>query len=547
MLVASSASAGPRVRKPSDPKKIGAVARVAYGRELRPTRLSVGRRTEPLTDEEQAAADIQKLLRTSVLRRGVTGLYVADARTGDPLFSVNGEDPLNPASNVKMISTATSLELLGSTFRYPTRVLGPTPVNGVVTGDVYLLGSYDPTLAFGDFDDLAGTLAARGITQIQGNLISGADPTRDGLYRASIPIEIAAGDPGAAATVTLPPNFDLVEIKTTATTARRTRRSRLSYKLEQSTTATGQPRITLTIGGTIGIGRKVTYPLPSSKARTAIAAYALIAALRSHSIAFSGEWKTLELGDYVGDSIAHGNLPVELGRHESASIAEIVRRINKWSINWLADRLVVTGAALTRRAPPSMQLAIDAMYAWLDRHPHLSRNHIVLDTGSGLSYNTEISPRQLVSVVRSAAGFTADRVDPDAARAWMGSLSIAGTDGTLRGRFRGVDLRGRLIGKTGTLSTVIALSGILDLDPDRPLVFSLVTNTDAPLPKRFVRRAHERVIGVIVRYLASTAKTHAPSHLPEHVPDTGPAPEGADHAEEDGSEASELEPPTEAN
>src|SRR5439155_13292094 len=86
------------------------------------------------------------------------------------------------------------------------------------------------------------------------------------------------------------------------------------------------------------------------------------------------------------------------------------------------------------------------------------------------------------------------------------SLSVGGTDGTLTRRFRDAITRGRLHGKTGTLSTVIALSGILDVDPARPLAFSIVTNGDRPLSKGYVRKAHEQVVGLICKYLAKTAK-----------------------------------------
>src|SRR5882724_2692109 len=132
----------------------GAHARVAinHAGDLRPAREVVGRREEPLTAEEDTARQIEKLLR-GPLRYGVTGLFVADARTGEALFSVNADDALNPASNVKMISTATALELLGADFRYPTRLFGATPDAGVVHGDVYLLGSYDPTLTISGLDD----------------------------------------------------------------------------------------------------------------------------------------------------------------------------------------------------------------------------------------------------------------------------------------------------------------------------------------------------------------------------------------------------------
>ena len=508
-----------------DPKKLGAQARVAFGRagELRPARdaAPAGRRAEPLTAEEETAARIQNLLR-GPLRAGVTGLFVADARSGEPLFAVNATDPLNPASNVKMISTATALELLGPEFRYPTRLLGATPVRGVVAGDVYLLGSHDPTLTSADLDELAAALAARGVTSIEGGIVFGADPTRDGLYRATLPVEVAAGEPGKPPTARLP--GALASIKVTATTARGPALARLFAKEELTSDDQGRPHLALTLGGVIGKGAALTYPLPTQQ-RTAAAAYWMIAALRAHGISVGGDLKQLELGDFVGATVSLGSLPVELGRHESRPVADIVATINKWSINWLADRLIMTAAGLAARKPPSMEVGLEAMYAWLARHPHLGKQGIVLDTGSGLSYNTQISSQELVSIVRSAAGFVPDDTSRPAADAWLHSLSIAGTDGTLANRFRGTNAAGRILGKTGTLATVIALSGVLDIDPQRPLVFSLVTNSDAPLPLKFTRRAHELVLAEICRYLSKTS-AHPPAAAspPPPMAPTAPAP-----------------------
>jgi serine-type D-Ala-D-Ala carboxypeptidase/endopeptidase (penicillin-binding protein 4) len=485
------------------PKHDGAHARVAinHAGDLRPAREAVGRREEPLTAEEDTAKQIEKLLR-GPLRFGVTGLFVADARTGEALFAVNAEDPLNPASNVKMISTATALELLGAGFSYPTRMFGATPDAGVVHGDVYLLGSYDPTLTIADLDNLAAAVAARGITRIDGRLVVGADPTRDGIYRAVIPIEIHGGEPGAPAIATSPAGMDLVTLKVTARTAKAAARPRLTYQVEASNDGAGHPRVVVTIGGTIGKGGQATYPL-ATRERTAMAAYALRAALHAHGVALDGEFKIAELGDFVGDAVAAGSLPIELARHDSVRLADIIARVNKWSINWLADRVIMTAAALVKRQPPSMDLALAAMYDWLVRHPRIAKDDLVVDTGSGLSYQTRITAHELVSIVRSAAGFAPDG-DAALSEAWLASLSIAGTDGTLARRFRAGDVRGRIRGKTGTLSTAIALSGVLDIDPQRPLAFSLVTNTSTPLSARFVRRAHEQLVGLLCRYLTRT-------------------------------------------
>jgi D-alanyl-D-alanine carboxypeptidase/D-alanyl-D-alanine-endopeptidase (penicillin-binding protein 4) len=524
-LAATPASARPAAARRSEParpqpvKHDGAHARVAinHAGDLRPAREAVGRREEPLTAEEETAKQIEKLLR-GPLRYGVTGLFVADARTGEALFAVNAEDLLNPASNVKMISTATALELLGPDFKYPTRLLGATPDGGTVHGDVYLLGSYDPTLTTADLDDIATAVAARGVTHIDGGIVVGADPTRDGIFRSVIPIEIrAGGEPGSPAIATAPAGMELISLRVAAKTAKAGTRTRLSFKVEPANDGTGHPRVAVTVGGTIGKGRETMYPLVTRE-RTAVAAYALRSALRARGVAVGGELKVEELDNFVGQSVAAGNLPIELGRHESLRLAHIVARVNKWSINWLADRVIMTAAALVKRQPPSMDLALAAMYDWLVRHPRIAKGDLVVDTGSGLSYHTRITTHELVSILRSAAGFEPDG-DTAVSQAWLNSLSVAGTDGTLSSRFRAGDVRGRIRGKTGTLSTAIALSGILDFDPQRPLAFSLVTNGDAPLSKGYVRRAHEQVVGLLCRYLARTRK---PDGTTPVVPTTPP-------------------------
>jgi PBP4 family serine-type D-alanyl-D-alanine carboxypeptidase len=302
--------------------------------------------------------------------------------------------------------------------------------------------------------------------------------------------------------------MDFIAINNTAKTVK-AKRSKLTYRLDTTSDAAGRPHVIVAIGGTIAAGATASYPLVTRE-RTQLAAYALRAALLGHGVKLVGDFKVAELDDFVGSVSAAGGLPVELGRHDSLRLAQIIARVNKWSINWLADRVIMTAAALVKRQPPSMELALSAMYDWLGRRPRIAKDDLVVDTGSGLSYHTRITAHELVSIVRSAAGFAPD-VDAAQSHAWLDSLSIAGTDGTLSGRFRAGDVRGRIRGKTGTLSTAIALTGILDIDPTRPLAFSLVTNGDAPLSKGYVRKAHEQVVGLLVRYLARTHKAGDPA------------------------------------
>ncbi len=517
--VKTGAKVTPAKIKTRDSKKPAprGAARVAFSLagEMRPTSEVVGRKQETLSLEENVAKQIEKLLR-GPLRRGITGIYVADARTGEPLFAVNSDDPLNPASNVKMISTATALELLGPTFRYSTRVLGHKPdTAGVIKGDVYLLGTWDPTLTMGDMDKLADQIARRGVKQLDGDVLVGTDSTRDGMYRAMVPIAIKAGEPGQPPTATVPAGFDFVEVDVKAKTEKHVRKR---HKLKFATTTiqnpNGKKRLKLTITGLIGKTGEKTYSL-YTRERTWMASHALRAALRARNVTVNGDVRSVELGDYIGDAVGAAGLPVELARHDSDQLQDIVRRINKWSVNWLADRVIMTAAALSRRTAPSMQVAVEAMYDWLQRHPQLDKKSVIIDTGSGLSYRTRMTTNEIVKIVRSAAGFVPGG-DATQSKAWTESLAVGGTDGTLRSRFRRLpDVRGHLRGKTGSLSTVIALSGIIDIDPTRPLAFSIITNTPSPLKKGFVRKAHEQLVQLLAEYVTATAK---PSSMPAGTP-----------------------------
>lgn len=492
-------------------RRDGAHARVSFGLSGHMLRQAVGRNEAPLTAEETTAKQIEKLLR-GPLRAGVTAIFVADARTGSPLFAVNADDALNPASNVKMLSTAAALELMGPDYRYSTRLFGPQPdADGIIHGDVYLLGGYDPTLSPSGLEDIAVQLAARGVRQLDGNVVMGSDPDRDALTSAIVPIDIIAGEPNQAPIAISPPGFDFVVLRVTATTARNRQRPRLSFAAEQALDPQGHRRIHVTISGSIGQAGVMTYPLVL-KDRSSVTAHWLRALLRAHAIAVTGDVAIADFDQFLG---SRGGLPApELAHHDSSRLADIVAQINKRSINWLADRVIMTAAGLARGEPPSMTAALAAMYNWLAHHPRVDKTKARLDSGSGLSYNTRVTTRDLVSIVRSAAGF-ADTADPKLSAAWLDSLAVAGTDGTLVGRLGSPELRGRVRAKTGTLSTAIALSGVVDIDPDRPLAFAIVTNTDRPLKKQKIRGAHDQIVSALCSYLLKTAKTPIPlSPLP---------------------------------
>lgn len=236
-----------------------------------------------------------------------------------------------------------------------------------------------------------------------------------------------------------------------------------------------------------------------------------------------------------------------LAVHKSQSIAEFVTTTNKYSDNYLADSLTATLGAHVFGGPPTLKKGAAAMKRWLVWRTGISTKNIVLDTGSGLSYKTRLSARHIIRVLRVAGGFRsptscppkvaggagnsfraceisspsfrgkklsdleikqADSVDPHrvVSEVFRNSLAVGKKDGTLRRRMRYLTLNTELIGKTGTLTGISALSGFLSKGEDNKVAFSIVTNGADRFQASTLRRRHGWFIGHLDAFLVSRRK-----------------------------------------
>ena len=101
-----------------------------------------------------------------------SGVYVRDLGTGRTLFSRNGDRARAPASNEKLLTTSTALLRFGPDATLRTRVVAAAePVDGVVHGDLALVGAGDPYLSRTDIRSLVGQLADAGIEKISGRIL----------------------------------------------------------------------------------------------------------------------------------------------------------------------------------------------------------------------------------------------------------------------------------------------------------------------------------------------------------------------------------------
>ncbi len=130
---------------------------------------------------ERLAAATQKLLADSQMKHAILGLSVVRTATGEKVFEINAQTGLAPASCQKIITSAAALELLGPAYRYQTLLGHDGEIkNGILKGNIYLVGSGDPSVGSWRYDStkedkvLNGWIAALqqgGIKTIDGDLI----------------------------------------------------------------------------------------------------------------------------------------------------------------------------------------------------------------------------------------------------------------------------------------------------------------------------------------------------------------------------------------
>jgi D-alanyl-D-alanine carboxypeptidase/D-alanyl-D-alanine-endopeptidase (penicillin-binding protein 4) len=101
------------------------------------------------------------------------GAYVVDLRTGQPIYARRENLALTPASNEKLFVTASALLRFGpeGTLETSARSIGQVDAEGVLRGDLYLVGGGDPTLGDTGLELLAEQLAGAGIFRIGGAVI----------------------------------------------------------------------------------------------------------------------------------------------------------------------------------------------------------------------------------------------------------------------------------------------------------------------------------------------------------------------------------------
>ena len=440
------------------------------------------------------------------------GALVVSLDKGDTLFAFEPDRALAPASNVKVLTSAAALHVLGPEYRFRTWVLGDGEVeDGVLLGDLILYGTGDPGIsdrfyASEDevFQRLTDQLLGAGIHTVAGDLVADASffegPLRDpdwdprdlnehftaGISSLSfnenvVSFRIRPGGVGEAPQVeTLPPHSAL-EIDNAAETVSGPARPPLAILRDD-------PLEPVRIVGRMPVDardvwRQMTVAVPGD-----FAAASFRATLEERGISVKGETRTVVRDDFSAvprlSAPALGwRGPSVLATHVSPPLLEYLHVVNKESHNLFSELIF---RAIGRAEEGSGSAAASAYAVRRALHEiGVDTSGVIQRDGSGLSGENRVSPAAIVQTLRRMSE------GPLWSEFWA-TLPRAGMRYELGRMYRSA-AAGNLRAKTGTIRGVSALSGMVRSRDGERLAFSLMVN-DSPSQTRAKRAENQMAI-----------------------------------------------------
>ncbi|MBB4737828.1 D-alanyl-D-alanine carboxypeptidase/D-alanyl-D-alanine-endopeptidase (penicillin-binding protein 4) [Actinoplanes octamycinicus] len=367
---------------------------------------------------------------------------VVDVASQELLYSRDAEVPTTPASTTKLLTAVTALAARGPAYRLATRA-----VAGGRPGEVVIIGGGDPTLAINAKAQFPGAARLDRLAA-QVRKAMGGTP----ITRVTVDISLFSGPETAKGwdSEDISPLGQVSRIQALMTNAGRITPVHNEHG--------GDPRFS---DPALAAGRAFANLLDVPSERVGKGkAPAAAAASAPASAAASAPAAGLTPGR-------------ELGRVESPPLVQILDWMLQQSDNTLAEA-IGRQVPLAAGAEASFDGTAEAMIQKL-RDLGLNGDEADLYDASGLSRNNGISPALLVQTLSLAANGTRPELS-----AMFDGLPVAGWSGTLRTRFvtpsPNRTAQGVVRAKTGTLSGVNTLAGVLVTKDGRVLAFALMAS-----------------------------------------------------------------------
>ena len=457
---------------------------------------------------------IRDVLQTEPIDQLHVGVYAIDLASGRTLFSHNAHRKFIPASNQKILVTATAMSLFGPDHRFRTDVWAAGDIAGsFVDGDVVVVGSGDPTFSDRYWTSgadalraIADSLTSRGVRHVGGRLIvdvtawdsASVGPTWEvedlrygygstggafGIDEGELDLVVSSGPSvGDPAPVSWSPlgTRDFVRSRLTTAPVDSSTRVRPDY-LPESRVLVLEGRVEFGTVDTVSIAMRD--PVRQSAA-------SLARAVDDAGIEVEGglriRW-TRDVPDQepctLGDESTCPGSQLLFSMH-SPPVSKIAAGILEPSQNWMTEQTVrALGARYGDQG--SWREGVDVVEAFLVNEVGVRPSDISARDGSGLSFYNLVTPRAIVRIL------TEMHQMPWAAEYRDAMAEPGEEDSTLENRLKG--LEGRLFAKTGTISNVNSLSGYLVRENGQEIAFSILSNGSG-MPASRVRRAIDEIV-----------------------------------------------------
>lgn len=425
-------------------------------------------------------ARLDDLLSRPAFRHAHVGLIVQVAESGETLYEHLSDKRFTPGSTAKLATAGVALEVLGAAYRWRTRVLADGPViEGRLKGDVWIVGSGDPTLTRKQIREIIPLLRKRGIREIEGDVIADDRSFEDAPWgRGWMWDDLHVGFSGGVSALQLSPN----EVPARLIAGERIGElARLVY-LEPG------PELAILPDVRTGPSRSEVdlrvLPVPERAGRRIVG---WLPRGRSFELSLAPAYPTAYALSYLGIVLADSGIAVggvlrlaatdereppvgvgtSLGELRSDSLGLVLRDFLKKSDNQIGESILRTigrEAANEGSSEAGLEVVESVLARW-----GIDRAAAELADGSGLSRYNQLTPNALNRLLIVLWHHPEYETLIDA-------LPVAGVDGTLEWRMRGTAAEGNARAKTGTLEAVRGLSGYVRSRDGQTVIFTLLVN-----------------------------------------------------------------------
>ena len=432
---------------------------------------------------------LRKFLTDTSLVHASVSMCIADAENGEIIMEFNPEKSLTPASVMKLITTASALELLGPQYTFKTKIGYTGTLNkrsGKLTGNILIKGGGDPALGskyFSDhYDDFINKwiieIKKLGIKKIEGGVI-----TDDSYYDFQpVPGKWLWEDTGnyygaGAYGLSVFDNTYEIHFKTSSDSDK--------FIITKIIPVECSPELSnwLSVSGTSDEGYVFAAPystngwlagtIPANREDFVLKASIsdpplLIAKMINNKLKTEGIAISEEPSTFRSNQKYFSEYFYQVAETTSPPLADIIEFLNHESVNLFAEHLVKElGKVYNDNG--STYSGIEVIKNFL-QEADISSEGMFLEDGSGLSPLNAINARELVNLLFYM------RTEGKYFQEFYSSLPDAGKEGTLKYYFKDPVFDTNLRAKSGSMTRVRCYAGYFTTLSGKELIFSIFVN-----------------------------------------------------------------------